>query len=73
MLATKSNIAEIGDGVLNMSTTHAIIEQQLVDTKFDLPLSHDYCSTNHCDKEELCDGASIIYAPQLLNEIDFLF
>jgi hypothetical protein len=27
MLATKSNIAEIGDGVLNVSTTHAIIKQ----------------------------------------------
>jgi hypothetical protein len=33
MLATKSNIAKIGDGVLNVSTTHAIIKQQLVDTK----------------------------------------
>jgi hypothetical protein len=70
MLATKSNIAEIGDCVLNVSTTHAIIKQQLVDTKFDLPLSQHNCSTNHCDKEELCDGASIIHAPQLLNEID---
>jgi hypothetical protein len=63
MLATKSNIAEIGDGVLNVSTTHAIIEQQLVDTKFDLTLSQDNCSANHCDKEELCHGASFIYAP----------
>jgi hypothetical protein len=63
MLAIKSNIAEIGDAMLNVSTTHAIIEQQLVDTKFDLPLSQDNCSANHCDKEELCDGASIIHAP----------
>jgi hypothetical protein len=62
MLATKSNIAEIGNGVLNVSSTHAIIEQQLVDTKFDLPLSHVNCSANHCDKEELCDGASITHA-----------
>jgi hypothetical protein len=70
MLATKSNIAKIGDGVLNVSTTHAIIKQQLVDTKFDLSLSQHNCSANHCDKKELCDGASIIHAPQLLNEID---
>jgi hypothetical protein len=70
MLATKSNIAKIGDVVLNVSTTHAIIKQQLVNTKFDLPLSQHNCSANHCDKEELCDGASIIHAPQLLNEID---
>jgi hypothetical protein len=70
MLATKSNIAEIGDGVLNVSTIHAIIEQQLVNTKFDLSLSQDNCLANHCDKEELCDGASIIHASQLLNEID---
>jgi hypothetical protein len=41
-----------------------------VDTKFDLPLSQHNCSVNHCDKEKLCDGASIIHAPQLLNEID---
>ena len=30
MLATKSDIVEISDGVLNLSTTHAIIEQHLV-------------------------------------------
>ena len=33
MLATKFVIAEIGDDVVNLSTTHAIIEQHLVDTK----------------------------------------
>ena len=35
MLATKSNIVEISDDVLNLSTTHAIIEQHLVDTQSD--------------------------------------
>jgi hypothetical protein len=70
MPSTKYNIAKICDVVLNMSTTHTIIKQQLVNTKFDLPLSQHNCLANHSDKEELCDGASIIHAPQLLNEID---
>jgi hypothetical protein len=54
MLATKSNIAEIGDGVLNVSTTHATIKQQLVDTKFDLSLLQHNFSANHCDKRRVC-------------------
>jgi hypothetical protein len=32
-----SDIAEIYDDLLNLSTTHAIIEQHLVDTKSELP------------------------------------
>jgi hypothetical protein len=39
MVATKSDIVEISDDVLNLSTTDAIIEQHLVDTKSELPLS----------------------------------
>jgi hypothetical protein len=39
MLATKSDIVEISDDVLNLSTTDVIIEQHLVDTKSELPLS----------------------------------
>ena len=41
MLAIKSNIAEIGDEVLNLSTNHAIIKQHLVDTESKLPLSQN--------------------------------
>jgi hypothetical protein len=37
MLATKYDNVQIGDDVLNLSTTHAIIEQHLVDTKFEFP------------------------------------
>jgi hypothetical protein len=65
MLATNSDIAEIGDDMLNLSTTHAILEPSL-----DLILSHDECSTDLCDKEELCDSAIIIHVPQLVNEND---
>jgi hypothetical protein len=54
MLATNSDIAEIGDAVLNLSTTHAIIEQHLVDTKSELPLSQNNYFDSVCDKEELC-------------------
>jgi hypothetical protein len=39
MLATKYDNVQIGDDVLNLSTTHAIIEQHLVDTKSKIPLS----------------------------------
>jgi len=69
-LAANSNIAEIGDAMLNLSTTHAIIEQHLVDTKSQLPLSQNNYFDSVCDKEELRDSASIIHVPQLLNEID---
>jgi len=41
MLATKFDIAKIGDDVLNLSTTHAIIEQHLVGTKSEFPLSQN--------------------------------
>jgi hypothetical protein len=60
MLATKYNNVQIGDDVLNLSTTHAIIEQHLVDTKSEFPLSplsQNNCSDSACDKEELCDNA----------------
>ena len=53
ILATKSNIVEISDDVLNLSTTHAIIEQHLVNTKSELPLSQNNCSNNASDEEEL--------------------
>ena len=56
MLATKSDIVEISDDVLNLSTTHAIIEQHLVNTKSELPLSQNNSSSNDSDKEESCDN-----------------
>jgi hypothetical protein len=40
ILGTKSDIVEIGDDVVNLSTTHAIIEQHLVDTKSEFFLCH---------------------------------
>jgi hypothetical protein len=70
MLAIKSNITEIGGDVLNLSATHAIIEKHLMDTKYGLPLSQNNYFDGVCDKEELCDSASIIHVPQLLNEND---
>jgi hypothetical protein len=56
--------------VLNLSTTHAIIEQHLVDTKSEFSLSQNNYSDSACDKEELCDNAFNIYMPQLVNEHD---
>ena len=56
--------------VLELSTTHATIEQHLVDTKSELTLSHDEYSTNFCDKYELCDSSMFIPVPQLVKEID---
>jgi hypothetical protein len=56
--------------VLNLSTTHAIIEQHLVDTKSEFSLSQNNCSNSACDKEDLCDNAFNIHMPQLVNEHD---
>jgi hypothetical protein len=55
MLATKYNNVQIGDDVLHLSTTHAIIEEHLVDIKSKFPLSQNNCSDNAYDKEELCE------------------
>ena len=70
MLATNFDISEIGDAMLNLSATHAIKEQHLVDTESELPLSQNNYFDSVYDKEELRDSASIIHVPQLLNEID---
>jgi hypothetical protein len=70
VLATKYDNVQIGDDVLNLSTTHAIIEQHLVNTKFEFPLSQNNCSNSACDKEELDDNAFIVPVPQLVNEYD---
>jgi hypothetical protein len=61
VLATKYDNVQIGDDVLNLFTTHAIIEQHLVDTKSEFPLSQNNCSNSACDKEELCDNAFNIH------------
>jgi hypothetical protein len=70
MLATKYDNFQIDDDVMNLSTTHAIIEQHLVDTKFEFPLSQNKCSDSACDKEELDANAFIVPMPQLVNEHD---
>jgi hypothetical protein len=70
MLATKYDNVQIGDDVLNLSTTHAIIEQHLVNTKFEFPLSQNNCSDSACDKEELDDNTFIVPMPQPVNEHD---
>ena len=49
--------------VLNFSTNDA--NNAILEPSIDLPLSHDECSTNPCDKEELCDRAMIIPMPQV--------
>jgi hypothetical protein len=55
-------------GVWNLSTDHAIIEQHLVESFHDLPLSQGDLLGVPCDKEELCDSASLMSMPQLVNE-----
>jgi hypothetical protein len=70
MFTTKSNIAKIGDDVLNLSTTDALIEQHLVDTKSEFSLPQNNYSDSACDKEELCDNAFIVPMPQLVNGHD---
>nr|ABF97094.1 retrotransposon, putative, centromere-specific, expressed [Oryza sativa Japonica Group] len=52
----------------HLSTIHANLEQILVETTFDLPLSQVDLLAIPCDKEELCNNASLISLPQLVNE-----
>jgi hypothetical protein len=54
--------------VLNFPTNDA--NNSILEHSIDLPLSHDKCSTDLCDKEELCDSGMIIHVPQPVNEND---
>jgi hypothetical protein len=72
-LQGKFNGAEIIEGeytpgVLQMSTFHAIVEQPLVEPIAEMPLSLVNLLAVPCDKEGLCDNASLISMPQLVNE-----
>jgi hypothetical protein len=40
--------------------------------KLELPLLHDDCTSNSCDKKELCDDSSITYMPQLEHKLDIV-
>jgi hypothetical protein len=55
--------------VLNFPTNDA--NNSIHKPSTDLPLSHDECSTDLCDKEELCDSGMIIHVLQPVNENAF--
>jgi hypothetical protein len=40
--------------------------------KLELPLLPDDCTSNSCDKKELCDDSSITYMPQLEHKHDIV-
>jgi hypothetical protein len=40
--------------------------------KLELPLLHDDCTSNSCDKKELCDDSSITYMPQLEHKLEIV-
>jgi hypothetical protein len=40
--------------------------------KLELPLLHGDCTSNSCDKKELCDYSSITYMPQLEHKLDIV-
>nr|ABA97519.1 retrotransposon, putative, centromere-specific [Oryza sativa Japonica Group] len=62
------NEGEYSQGELHLSTFHAIVEQPLVESIAELPLSQVDLLAVPCDKEELCDNVSLISMPQLVNE-----
>nr|ABA96455.1 retrotransposon, putative, centromere-specific [Oryza sativa Japonica Group] len=71
-LQGKLNGAEINEGgysqdELHMSTLHAMVEQLLVEPIVDILLSQVDLFDVPCDKKELCDNASLISMPQLVN------
>jgi hypothetical protein len=58
MLATKYDNVQIDDDVLNLSTTHAILEQHLVDTKSEFLLSLNLSTTHAIIEQHLVDTKS---------------
>ena len=62
------NEGEYSQGELHLSTFHAIVEQPLVESIAELPLSQVDLLAVPCDKEELCDNVSLISMPQPVNE-----
>jgi hypothetical protein len=59
--------------VLNLSTTPASLEQSLVEPIAEFPLLQDACHIVPCDREELCDHASLIFTTQLVHICDNSF
>jgi hypothetical protein len=56
--------------VLNLSTTSATLEQSLVESVAEFPLLQDDYKIIPCDKEKLCDHASLISITQLVHGHD---
>jgi hypothetical protein len=56
--------------VLNLSTTPASLEQSLVEPVAEFPLLQDDYKIVPCDKEKLCDHASLISTIQLVHGHD---
>jgi hypothetical protein len=56
--------------VLNLSTTPTSLEQSLVKPVAEFPLLQDDYKIIPCDKEKLCDHASLISTTQLVHEND---
>jgi hypothetical protein len=56
--------------VLNLSTTFASLEQSLVEPVTEFPLLQDDIKIVPCDKEKLCDHASLISTTQLVHVHD---
>jgi hypothetical protein len=50
------------DNVLNFSKNHTLVEQLIVEPSLDLSLSHGDLLDVSCDKDELCETASVLYA-----------
>jgi hypothetical protein len=56
--------------VLNLSTTSASLEKSLVEPVTEFPLLQDDYKIVPCDKEKLCDQASLISTTQLVHGHD---
>jgi hypothetical protein len=56
--------------VLNLSTSHASLEQSLVEPSDEFPLLQDTCHIIPCDREELCDHDFLIFTTQIIHERD---
>ena len=53
---------------MQLFTIHATVEQLLVEPTVVIPLTQVELILDPCDKEELCNHASLISMPQLVND-----
>ena len=61
---------DVAQNIQNLSTLHALEEQQIVESTVDLPLSQVELLAVPCDKDDFCAYDSFTPMPQVVNKCD---